>query len=82
MNRCQEFRLDRRLATAHTSLMGPAEDRASLLDQLREDLGFRRIKHGIARLECIRPAIETIEPVAGSGILAGLVAQWVDAGFD
>ena len=62
--------------------MGPAADRASLLEQLREDLGFRRIKQGICRLERIRPIIETIEPAAGSGILAGLVAQWVDAGFD
>jgi tetratricopeptide (TPR) repeat protein len=62
--------------------MGPAMDRATLLEQLREDLGFRRIKQGIARLEQLRPVIETMEPVPGAGVLAGLVAQWVDAGFD
>ena len=68
--------------TAHTSLMGPAVDSATLLEQLREDLGFRRIAQGIARLEQIRPLVESIEPAAGAGVLAGLVAQWVDAGFD
>ena len=62
--------------------MGPAADCATLLEQLRDDLGFRRIKQGIGRLESIRPIIETIEPAAGAGVLAGLVAQWVDAGFD
>jgi tetratricopeptide (TPR) repeat protein len=59
-----------------------AVDRAALLEELREDLGFRRIKQGIGRLEDIRPVIETLEPAAGAGVLAGLVAQWVDAGFD
>jgi len=62
--------------------MGPAAARAALLEELREDLGFRRIKQGICRLERIRPVIETVEPAAGAGVLAGLVAQWVDAGFD
>ena len=59
-----------------------AVDRAALLEELREDLGFRRIKQGIGRLEDIRPVIESLEPAAGAGVLAGLVAQWVDAGFD
>ena len=62
--------------------MGPSMEGASLLEQLREDLGFRRIKQGIGRLERIRPMIENMEPAAGAGVLAGLVAQWVDAGFD
>lgn len=62
--------------------MGPAKDRGLLLEQLREDLGFRRIKQGICRLEQIRPLIDNLEPVPGAGVLAGLVAQWVDAGFD
>src|ERR1039457_3320616 len=70
------------LQGAHTSPMGPSMEGASLLEQLREDLGFRRIKQGIGRLERIRPMIETMEPAAGAGVLAGLVAQWVDAGFD
>jgi tetratricopeptide (TPR) repeat protein len=62
--------------------MGPAVDCATLLDELRDDLGLRRIEQGIGRLERIRPMIETMEPAAGAGVLAGLVAQWVDAGFD
>jgi tetratricopeptide (TPR) repeat protein len=62
--------------------MGPVVDRASLLEELREDLGFRRIRQGISRLEQIRPLIETMEPVVGAGVFAGLVAQWIDAGFD
>jgi len=55
---------------------------SSLLDRLREDLGFRRIKQGIARLEEIRPVFDSLEPSPGMGVLAGLIAQWVDAGFD
>src|SRR4051812_8165125 len=74
--------LDMPRATAHTSFMGPAKDRAALLEQLRDDLGFRRIEQGIGSLERIRPLIENLEPAAGAGVLAGLVAQWVDAGFD
>ncbi len=74
--------LDRALGAAHTSVMGPALERAPLLQQLREDLGFRRIRHGVARLEQTRLAIATLEPVAGAGVLTGLIAQWVDAGFD
>jgi tetratricopeptide (TPR) repeat protein len=62
--------------------MGPAVDRAALMEQLREDLGFRRIAQGVGRMERIRPVIESMEPAPGAGILAGLVAQWVDAGFD
>ena len=55
---------------------------AGLLARLRDDLGHRRIRHGIAALEEFRPAIEALEPRRDAGILAGLVAQWVDAGFD
>jgi tetratricopeptide (TPR) repeat protein len=62
--------------------MGPAVDPATLPARLRNDLGFRRIKNGIELLESVRPVIESLQPVAGAGILAGLVAQWVDAGFD
>jgi tetratricopeptide (TPR) repeat protein len=62
--------------------MGPAVDRAALLEQLRDDLGFRRIEQGIGRLERLRPAIENLEAAPGAGVFAGLVAQWVDAGFD
>src|ERR1039457_251080 len=52
------------LQGAHTSPMGPSMEGASLLEQLREDLGFRRIKQGIGRLERIRPMIENMEPAA------------------
>src|SRR4051794_10767588 len=74
--------LDMRIASAHTALMSPALDGAELRQRLRDDLGFRRIKEGIALLESVRPAIENLQPAAGAGIVAGLVAQWGDAGFD
>lgn len=66
----------------HTSGMAPGLEPATLLERLRDDLGFRRIENGMKTLESVRPAIETIEPVPQSGVLTGLVAQWVDAGFD
>jgi tetratricopeptide (TPR) repeat protein len=62
--------------------MGPNADPAALLRQLRDDLGFRRIRQGFHALETIRPIIEALEPKPDSGILVGLVAQWVDAGFE
>lgn len=70
------------MARAHTSLMSPAVDRATLPQRLRDDLGFRRISQGLKLLESVRPWIEDLQPGAGAGILVGLVAQWVDAGFD
>ncbi len=62
--------------------MGVAVDRATLVEQLRDDLGFRRIGQGFELLESIRTSVEKLKPEAGEGVLAGLVAQWVDAGFD
>src|SRR5690349_21336562 len=62
--------------------MGPAIDLQARIAELRDALGSRRIRHGICVLEQIRPALEQIDVRPGSGILAGLVAQWVDAGFD
>jgi tetratricopeptide (TPR) repeat protein len=62
--------------------MSPATEIA-LFAQLRDDLGFRRIGHGMQTLERLRPEIEALGPgCSGSGIFLGLVAQWVDAGFD
>src|SRR5512140_3803038 len=62
--------------------MGPDEV-GVLLAELRDDLGFRRIEQGIRRLERVRPMVETLRPeVVNSGVLVGLVAQWIDAGFD
>ena len=68
--------------TAHTSVMGPGVNRAALLKELRDDLGYRRIEQGLARLQRIRGAIDDLRAEPGAGVLAGLVAQWVDAGFD
>ncbi|HEY2016246.1 MAG TPA: tetratricopeptide repeat protein [Bryobacteraceae bacterium] len=63
--------------------MGPESEIAALLTPLRDDLGYRRIEQGIRRLERIRPIIEALQPeLHSSGVLVGLIAQWVDAGFD
>jgi tetratricopeptide (TPR) repeat protein len=51
--------------------------------QLRDDLGCRRIRAGIATLERGRAEIESLSPCTPhAGVLLGLIAQWVDAGFD
>ncbi|MGA3018114.1 MAG: tetratricopeptide repeat protein [Bryobacteraceae bacterium] len=62
--------------------MDPQVEPATLLADLRDDLGYRRIAQGYDRLERARPIIERLEPKPGSGVLVGLIAQWVDAGFD
>jgi tetratricopeptide (TPR) repeat protein len=62
--------------------MGSNEESAALLAQLRDDLGYRRIGQGIRMLESVRPMIERLEPGPRAGVLVGLIAQWVDAGFD
>src|SRR5215467_5953076 len=63
--------------------MGPATEIAPLLAQLRDDLGYRRIQRGIKTLEGLRPEIETLTPDRRrGGVFLGLIAQWVDAGFD
>ena len=62
--------------------MGPAIEIAPLLAQLRDDLGNRRIQHGIETLEGLRPEIETLTPDRRrAGVVLGLIAQWVDAGY-
>jgi len=54
-----------------------------ILSQLRDDLGFRRIGAGIETLEGLRPQIESLAPGRPhAGVFLGLIAQWVDAGFD
>ena len=68
--------------TFHTSVMAPQPEPAALLQRLRDDLGFRRIEHGIRTLENVRPLIESLDPKPQAGVLVGLIAQWVDAGFD
>jgi tetratricopeptide (TPR) repeat protein len=62
--------------------MGPAVESTALLDDLRDALGTRQIQQGFRILEKIRPCLDTLEPCPGAGVLAGMVAQWVDAGFD
>src|SRR6476660_7499578 len=53
------------------------------LAQLRDDLGYRRIRAGIETLECGRSEIESLSPCSShAGVFLGLIAQWVDAGFD
>jgi len=62
--------------------MQPEPEPATLLADLRDHLGYRRIAQGYRTLERARRWIESLEPKPGSGVLVGLVAQWVDAGFD
>ena len=62
--------------------MAPDGEPAALLKRLRDDLGFRRIENGIRTLENFRPVLEALDPKPQSGVLVGLIAQWVDAGFD
>jgi tetratricopeptide (TPR) repeat protein len=62
--------------------MGPGTDTAALLATLRDDLGHRRIATGVLRLEQERPTLEKLDARPGAGSLTGMVAQWVDAGFD
>lgn len=55
---------------------------ATLAEALREDLGHRRIEQGFQNLERARSLLDTLGPWPGCGVFAGLLAQWVDAGFD
>jgi tetratricopeptide (TPR) repeat protein len=74
--------MDLSFGARHTASMGPKEEPAALVQRLREDLGHRRIAHGIRTLEEARPITEHLQPGPGSGVLVGLIAQWVDAGFE
>ncbi len=64
--------------------MGPeAETLQTLLFQLREHLGYRRIEQGLDLLERNKPLLEALQPGwPHAAVLIGIVAQWVDAGFD
>jgi predicted negative regulator of RcsB-dependent stress response len=54
-----------------------------LVAHLREDLGSRRIAHGIERLAKLRPALAALDASQkDAAAMVGLLAQWVDVGFD
>jgi tetratricopeptide (TPR) repeat protein len=54
-----------------------------LLAHLREDLVSRRIQSGIERLNGSRPLLSALNPAQkNASALVGLLAQWVDIGFD
>ncbi|MBZ5580957.1 MAG: hypothetical protein LAQ30_01905 [Acidobacteriia bacterium] len=62
--------------------MSPQSETAALVDALREHLARRRIEQGFRTLEAARSRIGRIGPgMPGSGVLLGLLAQWVDAGY-
>jgi tetratricopeptide (TPR) repeat protein len=55
----------------------------SLLAQLRDDLVSRRIARGIDLLARHQPRFSTLTPTQkNAAALVGLLAQWVDVGFD
>jgi tetratricopeptide (TPR) repeat protein len=63
--------------------MSPATGLSALIAQLRDDLAFRRLDSGMQALAAYRGLILSLGPdVPNAGVLLGLVAQWVDAGFD
>jgi tetratricopeptide (TPR) repeat protein len=62
--------------------MGPQGGLNSIISQLRDHLGFRRMECGMRTLAANAPALESLDPAEpNAGVLLGLIAQWVDAGF-
>jgi tetratricopeptide (TPR) repeat protein len=54
-----------------------------IVEQLRDHLGYRRIQAGMRLLDGLRPVLDDLQPDSpGAGVLVGLVAQWVDVGFE
>jgi tetratricopeptide (TPR) repeat protein len=52
------------------------------LDQLKEDIAWRRIDSGLQRLHARKDLVESCNPSQkGAGVLLGYLAQWVDMGF-
>jgi tetratricopeptide (TPR) repeat protein len=61
--------------------MGPA-GLHPIISKLREQLAFRRMECGMRTLAVHATAIKSLDPrEPEAGILLGLIAQWVDAGF-
>lgn len=53
-----------------------------MIARLREDLALRRIESGMQTLKSAKAVLASVGPaVPDSGILLGIVAQWVDVGF-
>jgi tetratricopeptide (TPR) repeat protein len=66
--------------------MMPSSECASftdeVLNQLREDVAYRRIESGMRRLDEHRPLLEAFDPCARNGArFLGYLAQWVDIGY-
>jgi hypothetical protein len=74
--------VDKPAASPHTVNMGPHSGLNPIISQLRDHLGLRRMECGMHTLAAHALALESLDPAApNAGILLGLVAQWVDAGF-
>jgi tetratricopeptide (TPR) repeat protein len=66
----------------HTSSMGPQRGLNPIISQLRDHLAFRRMESGMQALAVHSPALDSLDPAEpNAGVLLGLIAQWVDAGF-
>lgn len=62
--------------------MNPEVDTAACVSALRDLLGHRRMAQGGRLLERLCPQLESLEARPGAGVLLGLAAQWMDAGFE
>jgi tetratricopeptide (TPR) repeat protein len=62
--------------------MSPISGLNPVIAQLREHLAFRRMECGLRTLAAHTPTLESLDPAdPNAGVLLGLIAQWVDAGF-
>lgn len=69
-------------AGTHTAVVETEQQLCARLAGLRDHLGFRRIRHGYDLLESLRPWLDTLGPeTRAGGVVTGLAAQWVDAGW-
>jgi tetratricopeptide (TPR) repeat protein len=62
--------------------MGPNTGLNPIISQLRDHLTSRRMECGMRTLAAHTCALESLDPAEpNAGVLLGLTAQWVDAGF-
>jgi tetratricopeptide (TPR) repeat protein len=62
--------------------MSPDTGLNPVISQLRDHLAFRRMECGMSALAAHSAVLHGLDPAEPSaGILLGLIAQWVDAGF-